>query len=178
MYGMVTLFAIFLTLSATFAAAAGIGYTIAEGVEMERMPELVAGFHSFVGLAAVLVGFANHFGGDANGVFLKLLEEYIGVGIGALTFTGSVVAAGKLHGSIPGRPIASEHRWTLNAMGLLLTAVLGAIYTHPGSATLHTLALVLNSLTWSGLGVNMVLPVGGADMPVLSSVTIIVLLNN
>ncbi len=153
--------------SVPFLAASGLGYTVAQSVNMEDMPQLVAGFHSFVGLAAVLVGFANHFAGAPSAILLKLLEEYIGVGIGALTFTGSVVAAGKLHGSIPGRPIASEYRWTINGAGLLATAALGILYCNPTSAAVHTATLVANTLIWSVLGVNMVMPIGGADMPVL-----------
>lgn len=161
-----------------FALAGGIGYHVAETVSMEEMPQLVAGFHSFVGLAAVLVGFANHFGGDAAGMFLKLLETYIGISIGALTFTGSVVAAGKLHGSIPGRPIILQNRWLLNGAGLLASGLLAAMYCGTGamgvvggglSSTAATAALVVNTLIWSGLGANMVFPVGGADMPVVVS---------
>eukprot|EP00392_Amoebophrya_sp_AT5.2_P003628 g3633.t1 len=137
---------------------------------MEEMPQLVAGFHSFVGLAAVLVGFANHFdGGAVTG--LQLLEEYLGVvGIGALTFTGSVVAAGKLHGSISGTPLILDQRWTLNGLALAVSGLLGVLYvTGTPAGSLHSLYLLTNAIAWSGLGVNMVLPVGGADMPVVVS---------
>lgn len=152
-----------------FLAASGLGYNVAQSVNMEDMPQLVAGFHSFVGLAAVLVGFANHFAEAPSVILLKLLEEYIGVGIGALTFTGSVVAAGKLHGVIPGRPMATEYRWHINGLGLLSTAVLAVLYCNPTSAGLHTAILAANTAIWSVLGVNMVMPVGGADMPVVVS---------
>ncbi|CAD7924036.1 unnamed protein product [Amoebophrya sp. A120] len=150
---------------ACFLAAGGVGYTVAESVAMEEMPQLVAGFHSFVGLAAALVGFANHFDGGAI-TGLQLLEEYLGVGIGALTFTGSVVAAGKLHGSISGAPVILDQRWTLNGMAFAASALMGLLYIQGGG---HTTYLVLNALAWAGLGVNMVMPVGGADMPVVVS---------
>lgn len=113
---------------------------------MEEMPQLVAGFHSFVGLAAVLVGFANHFdGGAVTG--LQLLEEYLGVGIGALTFTGSVVAAGKLHGSISGAPLILDQRWTLNGLALAVSGLLGVLYvTGTPAGSLHSLRLWMSSI--------------------------------
>lgn len=151
-----------------FLAAGGLGYGVAQSVAMEDMPQLVAGFHSFVGLAAVLVGFASHLGGDSAGIALKLLETFIGVGIGSLTFTGSVVAAGKLHGSISGRPMILENRWLLNGIGILSTLVLGGVYMHPAMG-LGTACLALNTIICGLLGVNMVMPVGGADMPVIVS---------
>lgn len=157
---------------ATFLLAGGVGLGIAESVQMEDMPQLVAGFHSFVGLAAVLVGFANLFAVSGGGlVGLKAFEAFLGVAIGSLTMTGSIAAAGKLHGILPGAPVIPPYRWTLNAAGIASSIAMGTLFCHPAyvGAHLQPALLALNTLVWGGLGVNMVMPVGGADMPVLVS---------
>merc|ERR1719174_3509264 len=100
----------------TFLLAGILGYGVASRVKMEDMPQLVAGFHSFVGLAAVFTGFASYFA-PGPFTFVKALETFLGISVGALTFTGSVVAAGKLHGVIPGSPIILDNRWKLNFAG-------------------------------------------------------------
>mmetsp|Transcript_55285 Transcript_55285/g.103884 ORF Transcript_55285/g.103884 Transcript_55285/m.103884 type:complete len:1383 (-) Transcript_55285:63-4211(-) len=155
---------------ATFFAASILGYGVAKQVKMEDMPQLVAGFHSFVGLAAVFAGFANFF---APGPFscVKALEMFVGTGVGALTFTGSVVAAGKLHGLIPGRPIILDRRWFLNIAGAASSCLLGLLFTNPAiyATCAGTACLMANTVLWGGLGANMVLPIGGADMPVVVS---------
>eukprot|EP00398_MALV-I-01_sp_L67-1_P000309 gene309-781_t len=145
-----------------FALSSGVGRYAALSVEMENMPELVAGFHSFVGLAAVFTGFATFFGHWTDGTPIsgvKALETAVGVGVGAFTFTGSVAAAGKLAGKIPGRPIDIP----LRAVQVSASALLGL------SHGWQLLALGSNCLIASYFGVITVLPVGGADMPIIVS---------
>lgn len=149
----------------TFAVASAVGYGVASGVAMEDMPQLVAGFHSFVGLAAVFAGFASYLGpGDFH--ILKAAEMFAGTAVGALTFTGSVVAAGKLHGVVPGRPIELQPRWFLNCAALGASLGLGFLFLNGHGGCL---VLAANTVVWGFLGVNMVLPIGGADMPVVVS---------
>jgi len=154
----------------TFFLASVVGFVTAESVDMEQMPELVAGFHSFVGLAAVFVGVANFF---HPGDFTKLraLETFIGTAVGSLTFTGSVVAAGKLHGTIPGGPIILPARWALNGAGLITSTFLTILAMNESfyNSPMGTVALLANIKIWGALGANMVLPIGGADMPVVVS---------
>jgi NAD/NADP transhydrogenase beta subunit len=154
----------------TFLLASIVGYMAAESVEMEQMPELVAGFHSFVGLAAVFVGLANFF---HPGEFAKLraLETFIGTAVGSLTFTGSVVACAKLAGKIPGGPIILPGRWAMNGAGLLTSTLLTICAMNESfyNSPIGTIALLANIKIWGMLGANMVLPIGGADMPVVVS---------
>lgn len=156
---------------ATFLAAAGVGYSVATNVKMEDMPQLVAGFHSFVGLAAVFAGFASYFNPLSGYTVMKALETSIGIAIGSLTFTGSVVAAGKLHELIPGKPIVLPQRWLLNAAALAGSAVMTGFFLNPATfaSSYGTACLLANTALWGFLGVNMVLPIGGADMPVVVS---------
>lgn len=155
----------------TFLLAGGVGYGVATNVKMEDMPQLVAGFHSFVGLAAVFAGFASYFSPAASYTAMKALETSLGIAIGSLTFTGSVVAAGKLHELIPGKPIILDNRWTLNIAAFSGSALLTGLFMNPliYASPSGTAILVANAVLWGGLGVNMVLPIGGADMPVVVS---------
>ncbi|CAE7946263.1 pntB [Symbiodinium sp. KB8] len=174
----------------TFLAAGGVGYGIASTVKMEDMPQLaawqkesdsvqgsslvatqVAGFHSFVGLAAVFAGFASYCNVANPYTVMKALETVVGIAIGSLTFTGSVVAAGKLHEMIPGKPIILPQRWLLNGGALAGSVVLTALFLNPATYASHAGAALLlgNTALWGFLGVNMVLPIGGADMPVVVS---------
>lgn len=156
---------------ATFLAAAGVGYGVATNVKMEDMPQLVAGFHSFVGLAAVFAGFASYFNPMSSYSVMKALETSIGIAIGSLTFTGSVVAAGKLHEVIPGKPIILPQRWLLNGAAIAGSALFTALFLNPATfaSSYGTTCLLANTAFWGFLGVNMVLPIGGADMPVVVS---------
>jgi NAD(P) transhydrogenase len=153
-----------------FLTAGILGYGVATTVQMEDMPQLVAGFHSFVGLAAVLAGFASYLHPEPF-LALKAIETIAGMAVGMLTFTGSVVAAGKLHGVIPGRPIILDNRWAINIGGLSASAVLTFLFSRPAifSQPLGVVCLTLNTAIWGVLGANMVLPIGGADMPVVVS---------
>jgi NAD(P) transhydrogenase subunit beta len=149
----------------------GIGAVLARRVEMTGMPELVAILHSFVGLAAVFVGLGSYVqGSDHEGAELvvHLVEIWVGVAVGALTFTGSVIAWGKLRGSISGKPMLLPGRHVLNALVALSIAGLAVPFaTSPGTTGL-TWILVMTALAGL-LGVHLVMAIGGADMPVVVS---------
>jgi NAD(P) transhydrogenase subunit beta len=147
-----------------------IGIYAARRVKMTEMPELVALMHSLVGLAAVLVGYANYI--DPNAHFtgaektIHNLEIYIGVLIGAVTFSGSVIAFGKLSAKITGKPVLLPARHWLNLAGLLAVIVLGGMFIHAESAMSPLMMMTLIALAF---GVHMVMAIGGADMPVVVS---------
>jgi NAD(P) transhydrogenase subunit beta len=149
-----------------------IGATMARRVEMTGMPELVAMLHSFVGLAAVLVGFSSYLSppADLEGVrhTVHLTEIWAGVAVGAITLTGSVVAWGKLKGTLSGKPVLLPGRHALNAVVALAIVGLGAPFLQqPGQDGLVYLG-VMTALA-AGLGVHLVVAIGGADMPVVVS---------
>ncbi len=168
-----------------------IGAVVAQRVEMTGMPQLVAALHSFVGLAAVFIGINAEIeyqsmlaikdaGGDLQtlaGFAAKLakktaveisifkVEVFLGIFIGAVTFTGSIIAYGKLAGSISGKPLMLPGRHMLNiAMGVLCI-ILGVVYFNTGSM----LALIVMTLIAGVIGAHLVMAIGGADMPVVVS---------
>jgi NAD(P) transhydrogenase subunit beta len=148
-----------------------LGATMAKRVAMTAMPELVAVLHSFVGLAAVLVGYAAYLDagghGAAHRVILRL-EVWADVAIGAVTFTGSVVAFLKLRGSLSGKPLLLPARHALNAGAVLAVVGLAVPFvTSQGSDGLPWL-LAMTAVA-SLLGVHLVAAIGGADMPVVVS---------
>lgn len=149
-----------------------IGAIMASRVEMTAMPELVAMLHSFVGLAAVLVGIGNYLQPDPNLIgaeeTIHLIEIYVGVFIGAVTFTGSVVAFGKLKAIISSKPLTLPGRHLLN-IGLLVGSVaLGFVFM--GSTGTAGLPALLGMCALAGfLGIHLVAAIGGADMPVVIS---------
>lgn len=149
-----------------------IGAYLASRVEMTQMPELVAILHSFVGLAAVLVGFASYF--DPNNHLVGAahtihnVEVYLGILIGALTFTGSVVAFGKLNGKIGSKPLMLPHRHLINAAIGVACLIILFMFLNSGTAT-GTFLLVVMTLLAFAFGVHMVMAIGGADMPVVIS---------
>ncbi len=152
---------------------AGIGIPIANKVEMTQMPQLVALLHSFVGLAAVLVGFSGYiepliatFGAEHT---IKLVEVYIGVFIGAVTFSGSLVACGKLDGRIDSKALTLPGRHIMNLVALVVTVFLGAWFLGTDSVASGIVALVLMTLIAAVLGVHLIMAIGGADMPVVVS---------
>jgi len=156
-----------------------IGAFLAARVAMTSMPELVAVLHSFVGLAAVLVGFASYLGPKAqlHGVEITIheLEIYIGVFVGALTFTGSIIAFGKLRGSLSGKPLMIPARHFVNLGMVVATLGLGyqfvAVGAGPSASGLPlglTPLLIMTAIA-SVLGVHIVMAIGGADMPVVVS---------
>jgi NAD(P) transhydrogenase subunit beta len=156
----------------------GVGYTLAKRVQMTSMPELVAVLHSFVGLAAVFVGLATFFqapaevnmpfdSGAGGHDIVHLIELFVGVVIGAVTFSGSVVAFGKLRGSITGRPVLLPGRHVLNALTVLALVVLGVWFCRATDAAIWAILIATALSLW--LGVHMVIAIGGADMPVVVS---------
>ncbi len=148
---------------------AAIGIRVARKVEMTQMPELVAILHSFVGLAAVLVGFNSYIDhGELAGAELAvhLSEIFLGVFIGAVTFTGSVVAFGKLRGSLSSNPLMLPHRHKINAIAGLVCFLLMLVFIgNDGS----TFSLVLMTLIAFFIGWHLISSIGGADMPVVIS---------
>jgi len=148
-----------------------IGAVIASRVQMTSMPQLVAILHSFVGLAAVLVGFATYRAGyDAaeGGLNIHLLEVFIGVCIGSITFTGSVIAFAKLQGTIGGKPFLIPFRHWINLAMVVVTVVLGYFFlTAPGID--GEWALLVATILTGILGIHFIMAIGGADMPVVVS---------
>ena len=150
-----------------------IGTKAALKVEMTQMPELVAIMHSLVGMAAVLVGYAN-FIDSSNGLegiekTIHEVEIYIGIFIGAVTFSGSVIAFGKLCGKLNGKPVLLPARHWLNLALLIATIWLGNVFLSGAETGGGTFALVLMTLIALAFGVHMVMAIGGADMPVVVS---------
>ena len=153
---------------------AAIGWILAVRVEMTGMPELVAVLHSFVGLAATLVGVASYI--DPNAHFASSAEKsiheveiFLGVFIGALTFTGSIIAFGKLRGSISGKPLMLPGRHLLNIAGLVASVVLGAIFIGTEAPQGALTELLIMSVIAGLIGIHLVMAIGGADMPVVVS---------
>jgi NAD(P) transhydrogenase subunit beta len=154
------------------AAGGSVGAVIARRIAMTAMPQLVAAFHSLVGLAAVFVAAAALYAPAAFGIaegghihIGSLIEMSLGVAIGAVTFTGSIVAFVKLQGLVSGAPVVFTGQHGINlALGLAL-AVLIAWFCSSGSAVLFWLVVVLAFV----IGVLIIIPIGGADMPVVIS---------
>lgn len=152
-----------------------IGVYLARKVEMTEMPELVAILHSFVGLAAVLVGFNSYLEHDAitNAVMenIHLTEVFLGIFIGAVTFTGSIVAFGKLHGKISSRPLMlpRRHQMNLAALALVISFLRLILFVQSDNIGLQVLALLLMTLIALAFGWHLVASIGGADMPVVVS---------
>lgn len=149
-----------------------IGIILAKKVEMTQMPELVAILHSLVGLAAVLVGFVNFMGESSLTGVEKIIHEveiYIGILIGAVTFSGSVIAFGKLSGKIGGSPMLIPGRHWLNLGLLIVTCYIGYEFVqqaHDGGGMVPLLIMTGIALLF---GIHMVMAIGGADMPVVVS---------
>ncbi len=156
-----------------------IGGFLAQRVAMTSMPELVAILHSFVGLAAVLVGFASYLGPQPQLTAVEMtiheVEIFVGIFVGAITFTGSIIAFAKLRGSLSGKPLMLPARHMLNLGMVVGSLVLGYMFIDAG----HTVtdggnpAGLMPLLIMTGIacviGVHMVMAIGGADMPVVVS---------
>ena len=149
-----------------------IGTYIAWRIQMTALPQLVAGFHSLVGLAAVCVASAAFVAPEAYGIGIRgaihgssLAEMAIGLTIGAITFTGSIVAFAKLQGLVTGRPLVFPFQHPLNAVLALLLIVLIVIFVVGESPVAFTLLVLLSLL----FGFLLIVPIGGADMPVVIS---------
>jgi NAD(P) transhydrogenase subunit beta len=151
-----------------------IGLWAARTVKMTQMPELVAIMHSLVGFAACSIGFASYV--DTSTVFpthaehvVHVLEIYIGVLIGAVTFTGSVIAFGKLSARISGKPVLLPGRHWINLLGLLIVIFFGYRFLAAESISAGMLPLIVMTVISLAFGVHMVMAIGGADMPVVIS---------
>jgi NAD(P) transhydrogenase subunit beta len=150
-----------------------IGLILAKRIQMTQMPELVASLHSLVGLAAVMVGFASFMDPDAHftGVELTIhsVEIYLGVLIGAITFSGSIIAFGKLSGKITGNAMLLPARHWLN-LGLLIASIwLCGSFVEQTAAGDGMMPLVIMTGIALLFGIHMVMAIGGADMPVVVS---------
>jgi NAD(P) transhydrogenase subunit beta len=165
------------------AIGCGIGATLARRVEMTGMPELVAILHSFVGLAAVLVGVSSYLAphgaeraaadlslvqSDSISLLVHRVEIWVGVAVGAITFTGSVVAWAKLKGTLSGKPLLLPGRHGLNAALAVAIAGMAVPFVHAAPQDGVMLLLIMTALA-GVLGVHLVLAIGGADMPVVVS---------
>jgi len=161
--------ALSMTLIFALLVGGGIGIMLAKHVRMTGMPQLIASLHSFVGLAAVLIGISSDlmthsFASEAERI-VHSVEICIGIFIGAVTFTGSIVAYGKLAGRISGKAMILPGRHVFNVGMVLISILLLMLYiNHAGSWTLYLITLVAFAL-----GAHLVMAIGGADMPVVVS---------
>lgn len=150
-----------------------IGLVAAKKVQMTQMPELVALMHSLVGLAACLVGFASYV--DTSVQFtgaekaIHEMEIYIGILIGAVTFSGSIIAFGKLSGRIGGKPLLLPARHWLNLAGLLIVIWFGREFLRAHDIQAGMTPLIVMTVIALLFGIHMVMAIGGADMPVVVS---------
>ena len=153
----------------------GIGLKLANKVEMTQMPELVAILHSFVGLAAVLVGFNSYFDAGHSVVItaaqqvamnIHLTEIFLGIFIGAVTFTGSIVAFGKLSGSISSSALMLPNRHKMNLAAGVVSFILMIIFVQNGGSNFSLFLMTVIALVF---GWHLVASIGGADMPVVVS---------
>ena len=166
-----------------------VGAFVAQRVAMTQMPELVAGFHSLVGLAAVFIGLNADFeyralqgmsAADVSGltgfaatlakktpveISIMQVEIFLGVFIGAITFTGSVVAYGKLAGKLSGKPLILPARHLINLGALALCVILAMVYVSGGGVW----TMILVALIAGAIGAHLIMAIGGADMPVVVS---------
>ena len=154
---------------------AAIGLYAARVVRMTQRPELVALMHSLVGLAAVFVGYANYIDPAAAGTYqgaektIHELEIYIGVLIGAVTFSGSLIAFGKLSAKISGKPMLLPGRHWLNLAGLVVVLYFGGVFIQTHSVAEGMTPLLVMTAIALLFGIHMVMAIGGADMPVVVS---------
>ena len=166
-------------IAGTVAVGGAVGAVMAKRVAMTAMPQLVALLHSFVGLAAVLVGMSSLVGGHeaatTGETVVHLIEIWLGVAIGAITFTGSVIAWAKLKGSLSGKPLLLPARHLLNLVVLLTLVgatvpfVQDVLANGSTDIGLAFWLLVGNSVVAGLLGIHLVVAIGGADMPVVVS---------
>ncbi|HEY9096142.1 MAG TPA: Re/Si-specific NAD(P)(+) transhydrogenase subunit beta [Hydrogenophaga sp.] len=152
-----------------------VGLYAARTVQMTQMPELVALMHSMVGMAAVLVGYATYVDPQATQGFegaahaIHAMEIYIGIFIGAVTFSGSVIAFGKLSGRVGGKPLLLPARHWLNLAGLIAVIFFGRAFLHAESLSDGMVPLFVMTVIALLFGIHMVMAIGGADMPVVVS---------
>lgn len=158
---------------AAIAIASVIGIMVARKVEMTAMPQLVAILHSFVGLAAVLVGFGSYLDPKTQELTgaahtIHLVEVFAGIFIGAITFTGSIIAWGKLDGKVPSKPWSFKGLQLMNLILFMACVILGVLYNN-AEGTTGMLYLGMMTIIASFIGVVLVMAIGGGDMPVVVS---------
>jgi H+-translocating NAD(P) transhydrogenase subunit beta len=163
---------------AAIAIGGSIGFVTARRIQMTAMPQLVAAFHSLVGLAAVLVAVAAFLNPDAFGILgadgnilaVSRIEMTLGAAIGAITFSGSVIAFAKLNGNMSGAPIMLPARHVINLGTLAAIVVLTGMFTAAGHAGPgeNNLFWIVVALSFA-IGFLLIIPIGGADMPVVVS---------
>jgi len=157
------------------AVGGSVGIFAARKVKMTEMPELVALMHSLVGLAAALVGYANYIdpaaalGLSSAEKAIHETEIYVGILIGAITFSGSIIAFGKLSGKIGGKPLLLPARHWLNLIGLIVVIIFGWRFLHSESIASGMIPLAVMTVIALLFGIHMVMAIGGADMPVVVS---------
>ncbi|HVO89871.1 MAG TPA: Re/Si-specific NAD(P)(+) transhydrogenase subunit beta [Casimicrobiaceae bacterium] len=160
---------------AAMVVGAGIGLYAARVVQMTQMPELVALMHSLVGLAACIVGYANFIDPAVAAQLTPAensvheIEIYVGVLIGAVTFSGSLIAFGKLSARISGKPVLLPARHVINLIGLLIVLYFGYRFVAVHDMRDQMTALVVMTVIALLFGIHMVMAIGGADMPVVVS---------
>jgi NAD(P) transhydrogenase subunit beta len=165
-------------IAAAIAIGGAIGFVIARRIAMTAMPQLVAAFHSLVGLAAVLVAAAAFFnpgafgilGIDGNILMVSRIEMALGAAIGAITFSGSVIAFAKLNGNMSGKPILLPARHVINLGTLVAILLLTGLFAVSGAAGPgeNMMFWVIVALAFA-IGFLLIIPIGGADMPVVVS---------
>ena len=151
---------------------AAIGLYLAKNVEMTQMPELVALLHSFVGMAAVLVGinsFLDPHQVAPNEVTIHLVEIFVGVFIGAVTFSGSIVAFGKLNGKISSKPLSLPYKHYLNLAAIVVSVILMFTFINVQTGAGALVCLLIMTIIALVFGFHLVASIGGADMPVVIS---------
>src|SRR5690349_8421447 len=160
---------------AALVVGGAVGLYLARTVKMTQMPELVAFMHSLVGLVAMLVGYASYIDPGASAgmtpaeVTIHHVEIYVGVLIGAVTLSGSVIAFGKLSGRIGGKPMLLPGRHWLNLAGLLVVIWFGREFLNAPNIQAGMMPLIVMTVVALLFGVHMVMAIGGADMPVVVS---------
>ncbi|NEX61407.1 Re/Si-specific NAD(P)(+) transhydrogenase subunit beta [Noviherbaspirillum galbum] len=189
LYGMIGMaIAVLATIFGTHVTSAGIPWIVgamvvggaiglyaARAVQMTQMPELVALMHSLVGLAATLVGYASYIDPASSAGFngaekaIHEMEIYIGVLIGAITFSGSLIAFGKLSGRIGGKPLLLPGRHWLNLAALLIVIFFGVQFMRAETIQAGMTPLIIMTVIALLFGIHMVMAIGGADMPVVVS---------
>jgi len=189
LYGMIgMIIAVLATVFGPHVSAAGISWVVgamvvggaiglyaARVVQMTQMPELVALMHSLVGLAATLVGYASYIDPAASASFsgaektIHEIEIYVGILIGAITFSGSLIAFAKLSGRIGGKPLLLPARHWLNLVALLVVIYFGVQFVRAESIQAGMMPLVVMTVIALLFGIHMVMAIGGADMPVVVS---------
>ncbi|HWJ68698.1 MAG TPA: NAD(P)(+) transhydrogenase (Re/Si-specific) subunit beta [Sphingobium sp.] len=165
-------------LVAAIAIGGAIGFVIARKIAMTAMPQLIAGFHSLVGMAAVVVGAAAYHNPAAFDIFdaalgaiqqVSRIELGLGVAIGAITFSGSVIAFLKLNGNMSGKPILLPARHAINLVMLLaILGLIGYFYAVPDPMAAPWIFWAIVALSFA-IGFLLIIPIGGADMPVVIS---------